>query len=69
MAMCTHGLLSGNGLQNIENSVIDKLILTDTIPLKQESDKVQIVTVAHLLAEVIKSVLDRTSISSHFQFT
>ena len=68
MAMCAHGLLSGNGLQNIENSVIDKLILTDTIPLKQKSDKVEIVTVAHLLAEVINSVMDRTSISSHFIF-
>jgi ribose-phosphate pyrophosphokinase len=68
MAMCTHGLLSGDGLPNIENSTIDKLILTDTIPLKRKSDKVQIVTVAHLLAEVIKSVLDRTSISTHFYF-
>jgi len=68
MAMCSHGLLSGNGLQNIEDSSIDKLILTDTIPLKRASDKVQIVTVAHLLAEVIKSVTDRTSISSHFLF-
>jgi len=68
MAMCAHGLLSGNGLQNIESSTIDKLILTDTIPMKQESDKVEIVTVAHLLAEVIKSVMDMTSISSHFLF-
>ena len=68
MAMCTHGLLSENGLQNIENSTIDKLILTDSIPLKQQSDKVEVVTIAHLLAEVIRSVLDRTSISSHFQF-
>jgi len=68
MAMCTHGLLSENGMQNIENSIIDKLILTDTIPLKKHSNKVEIVTVAHLLAEVIKSVLDRTSISSHFLF-
>jgi ribose-phosphate pyrophosphokinase len=68
MAMCTHGLLSENGLPNIEASSIDKLILTDTIPLKKRSKKVEIVTVAHLLAEVIKSVMDRTSISSHFLF-
>ena len=68
MAMCAHGLLSGDGLQNIENSTIDKLILTDTIPLKRKSDKVEIVTVAHLLSDVIQSVLDRTSISSHFYF-
>jgi len=68
MAMCTHGLLSGNGLLNIENSIIDKLIITDTIPLKQQSKKVEVVTVAHLLADVIKSVIERTSISSHFIF-
>jgi ribose-phosphate pyrophosphokinase len=68
LAICAHGLLSGDGLPNIEKSAIDKLILTDTIPLKRASDKVEIVTVAHLLAEVIKSVLDRTSISSHFYF-
>jgi len=68
MAMCTHGLLSGDGLRNIEESTIDRLILTDTIPLKRESDKVIVVTVAHLLAEVIKSVMERTSISTHFTF-
>ena len=68
MAMCTHGLLSGNGLQNIENSIIDKLILTDTIPFTQKSNKVEIVTVSHLLANVIKSVVDKTSIFSHFLF-
>ena len=68
MAMCTHGLLSADGLQNIENSIIDKLILTDTIPFRVKSEKVEIVTVAHLLAEVIKSVIERTSISSHFLF-
>lgn len=67
-AMCTHGLLSGNGLANIENSAIDKLILTDTIPLRRYSNKVEIVTVANLLSEVIKSVIERTSISSHFLF-
>jgi ribose-phosphate pyrophosphokinase len=69
MAMCTHGLLSGNGLENIENSIIDKLILTDTIPLYKSSNKVEVVTVAHLLADVIKSVMERTSISNHFLFT
>jgi ribose-phosphate pyrophosphokinase len=67
-AMCAHGLLSGNGLENIESSVIDKLILTDTIPLKRTSPKVEVVSVAKLLAEVIQSVTEQTSITSHFQF-
>jgi ribose-phosphate pyrophosphokinase len=66
MAMCSHGLLSGDGLQNIDNSIIDKLIITDTIPLRAESNKVEVVTVAHLLAEVINSVMERTTISNHF---
>jgi len=68
MAICTHGLLSGNGLKNIEDSAIDKLILTDTIPFTRRSKKVKVVTVAHLLANVISSVMERTSISSHFLF-
>ncbi|MCL2246063.1 MAG: ribose-phosphate pyrophosphokinase [Lentimicrobiaceae bacterium] len=68
MAMCSHGLLSGNGLQNIEDSIIDKLILTDSIPFRKESKKVAIVTVSHLLSDVIASVMDGTSISSHFLF-
>ncbi len=65
-AMCAHGLLSGNGIENIENSVIDKLILTDTIPLKKQCDKIEVVSVAPLLADVIKSVVNNTSITSHF---
>lgn len=67
-AMCVHGLLSGNGLENIENSCIDKLILTDTIPLKKTSPKIEVVSVSKLLADVILSVTDHTSITSHFQF-
>ena len=65
-AMCPHALLSGNGLENIENSVIEKLVITDTIPLRRPSSKVEVVSVAGFLAEVIESVRDNTSISSHF---
>jgi ribose-phosphate pyrophosphokinase len=65
-AMCPHALLSGNGLENIENSVIEKLVITDTIPLRRPSPKVEIVSIAGFLAKVIESVRDNTSISSHF---
>jgi len=68
ISICVHGLLSANGLENVENSVIDKLVLTDTIPFKQSSPKVEIVSVSQLLADVIRSVMERTSISSHFLF-
>ncbi len=67
-AMCVHGLLSGNGIENIEASVIDKLILTDSIPLKRECSKIEIVSIAPLFAEVITSVMKKTSITSHFLF-
>ena len=65
-AMCAHGLLSGNGIENIENSVLDQVLITDTIPLKRSCSKIQVISVSTLLAEVIQSVVERTSISSHF---
>lgn len=65
-AMCAHALLSGNGLDNVENSVLEKLIITDTIPLKSTSPKVHVVSVSEFLADVIRSVMENTSISSHY---
>ncbi len=66
-AMCTHPLLSGNALEKLEASVIDKVVVTDTVPLKRPSDKVEVCSIAELTAEVIKSVIDHTSIASHFE--
>lgn len=66
-AMCPHPLLSGNGMENIENSVIEKLITTDTIPLKRASDKIEVLSIAGLLSQVIMSVMNHTSISSHYE--
>lgn len=68
IAICTHGLLSGNGLENIEKSAIDKLVITDSIPLKCVSSKIEVVSIANLLADVIQSVVDQSSITSHFKF-
>ncbi len=65
-AICTHPLLSGKAYENIENSKITELIVTDTIPLRQESKKVKVVTVADLFARVIRNVHSYESISSHF---
>lgn len=66
-AMCTHPLLSGNALEKLENSVLDKVVVTDTVPLKRPSDKVEVCTIANLVGDVIKSVIDHTSIASHFE--
>lgn len=65
-AMCAHGLFSGSAIENIEKSVLDEVLVTDTIPLCRPCDKIKQVSVSQLLAEVIQSVVDNTSISSHY---
>jgi ribose-phosphate pyrophosphokinase len=65
-AVCTHAVLSGPAYERIENSVLTKLIVTDTIPLKQKSSKIKVLSVAPLFANVIDSVQTQQSISKHF---
>ena len=65
-AVCTHAVLSGKAYENIEKSKIVELIVTDTIPLKQQSSKVKAISVAPLFAKVMEDVLSHHSISSHF---
>ena len=65
-AVCTHPILSGNAYERIEKSGIKELIVTDTIPLKQASKKIKVLSVAHLFADVINKVQSHESISSHF---
>ena len=67
-AYCTHGVLSGKAYERIENSALTELVITDTIPQKQISDKVRVLSVAELFAEVMKKVHYHESISSHFIF-
>lgn len=66
-AMCTHPLFSRNAMENIEKSPLTEIVATDTIPLKRQSEKVKILTTAHLFAEVIKRVESHESISSLFK--
>ncbi|WP_143960492.1 ribose-phosphate pyrophosphokinase [Litoribacter populi] len=65
-AVVTHGVLSGKAYENIENSVLEELVITDTIPLRQESSKIKVLTVADLFAKTIHAVTGNTSISSLF---
>ncbi len=65
-AVCTHPILSGNAYERIENSCLKELIVTDSIPLKQESNKIKVLTCANLFAEVMLSVQENKSISSKF---
>jgi ribose-phosphate pyrophosphokinase len=65
-AICSHPVLSGKAYENIEKSKLMELIVTDTIPLKQESSKIKIISVADLFAKVIRSVHSFESISGNF---
>jgi ribose-phosphate pyrophosphokinase len=65
-AMCTHPVLSGKAYETIENSVIDELVVCDTIPLKSHSSKIKVLGVGDLFARAIKNVTEFESISSLF---
>lgn len=65
-AFCTHAVLSGPAYERIENSKLTELIVTDTIPLKQQSSKIRVLTVSDLFSDVIKRLVSNQSISSHF---
>ena len=65
-AVCTHAVLSGNAYENIENSVLEELVVTDTIPLKQKTNKIKVLTVSDLFAKAIRKIHDHESISSLF---
>ncbi len=65
-AICTHAILSGGAYEKIENSKIQELIVTDSIPLKQESPKIKVVSCAPLFAEVMHMVQNNNSISGKF---
>jgi ribose-phosphate pyrophosphokinase len=65
-AICTHPVLSGKAYENIEKSKLMELIVTDTIPQKQESTKIKVLSVAPLFAKVINSIHKFESISGNF---
>ncbi|MEY4286911.1 MAG: hypothetical protein RL511_997 [Bacteroidota bacterium] len=65
-AFTTHAVLSGPAFERIAASKLTELIVTDTIPLQKHSDKIRVVSVADLFADVIKRLVNNESISSHF---
>ena len=69
VAYCTHAVLSGKALDNVHNSELDELIVTDTIPLSDNAKsvkKIRQLTIADLLAESIRRVSNEESISALF---
>lgn len=65
-AMITHPVLSGEAYSRLENSQLKELIVSDTIPLKRESSKIKVISVARLFADIIHSVSEHRSIASNF---
>jgi ribose-phosphate pyrophosphokinase len=65
-AVVTHPVLSGKAYENINNSVLTELLVTDTIPQKNVSEKIKVLSVAELFAKAIGRIRDHESISSLF---
>jgi len=69
LAYCTHPVLSDSAVDRINKSVIDELVVTDTIPLREDaraSRKIRVLTIASLLAETMRRISEEASVSSLF---
>ena len=69
LAYCTHPVLSGPVVSNIENSELDELVVTDTIPLSPEAaacDRIRQLSMAEILGETIRRISNEESVSSLF---
>ena len=67
VAYCTHPVLSGAAIENIENSVLDELVITNTIPLREEArncSKIRVLSIAEMLAEAMYRISHEESVSS-----
>jgi len=67
-AMCVHPVLSGKAYEKIEQSALEEVVVTDSIPLKQNLDKITVLSVDKLFATVIQSVISNQSINTLFDF-
>jgi len=66
IACCTHAVLSGKAYENLKEDALDELVVTDTIPLKEPSDKIKVLSVAPIFGEVIRRVYHNESVNSLF---
>lgn len=65
-ALCTHPILSGNAYDTLGNSVLEELVVCDTIPLKKQCAKIKVISVADLFAIAIRNAYENKSITSLF---
>jgi ribose-phosphate pyrophosphokinase len=69
LAYCTHPVLSGKAVENISNSALDELVVTDTIPLREDAQAcshIRQLSIAELLAESMRRIAEEDSVSSLF---
>lgn len=65
-AFCTHPVLSGKAYETISNSVLEELVVCDTIPLKAQSDKIKVLSTDELFAVALRNAYENKSINSLF---
>lgn len=65
-AFITHPVLSGNAVENIEKSSLTELVVTDTIPIQRNSNKIKVLSVSTLLSRAIRNIVDNKSLSKLF---
>lgn len=71
VAYCTHPVLSGRAIQNLDNSVLDELVITDSIPLTQitaDCSRIRQLTLSKMLAEAIRRLSNEESLSAMFRY-
>jgi ribose-phosphate pyrophosphokinase len=66
--MATHGVLSGPAIDRLKNSAIERMVLTNTLPLPPEKQipQIEVLSIAPLIAEALSAVFDDTSVSEIF---
>ncbi len=65
-ALCTHPILSGKAYENIENSELSELLVCDTIPLREQSRKIKVLSTAELFSKAIRNTHEHRSITALF---
>ena len=67
-AFATHPILSGNAVQRIEESPLTELVVTDSVPFVNKSEKIKVLSIAEIFATTIQAVNHNQSISTNFVF-
>jgi ribose-phosphate pyrophosphokinase len=67
-AFATHPILSGNAIERINESALEELVVSDSVPFKQNSSKIKVLSIADIFAKTIQAVTSNSSISTNFVF-